>query len=92
MQKMIEKETENAILTAQRIEITAHYIYHKLSQSAIDPRNKSVLKQISDDELKHYNRSFDPDGTQGLFFVKNKAGLFCLAAAGFNRHLIRSIT
>ena len=52
---MIEKETENAILTAQKIEITAHFVYHKLSQSAMDPRNKSVLKQISDDELKHYN-------------------------------------
>src|SRR4030042_194781 len=52
---MIEKETENAILTAQRIEITAHFVYNKLSQSAKDPRNKSVLKQISDDELKHYN-------------------------------------
>jgi VIT1/CCC1 family predicted Fe2+/Mn2+ transporter len=52
---MIEKETENAILIAQRIEITAHFVYHKLSQSAMDSRNKSVLKQISDDELKHYN-------------------------------------
>jgi len=52
---MIEKETENAILTAQRIEITAHFVYQKLSQSAMDPHNKSFLKQISDDELKHYN-------------------------------------
>ena len=52
---MIEKETENAILTAQGIEITAHFVYQKLSQSAMDPCNKSVLKQISDDELKHYN-------------------------------------
>jgi VIT1/CCC1 family predicted Fe2+/Mn2+ transporter len=52
---MIEKETENAILTAQEIETTAHFVYQKLSQSAMDPHNKSVLKQISDDELKHYN-------------------------------------
>ena len=52
---MIEKETENAILTAQGIEITAHFVYQKLSQSAMDPHNKSVLKQISDDELKHYD-------------------------------------
>ena len=52
---MIEKETENALLTARRIEIAAHFVYHKLSQSAMDPHNKSVLKQISDDELKHYN-------------------------------------
>ena len=46
---------ENAILAAQESEITAHFIYQKLSQSATDPHNKSVLKQISDDELKHYN-------------------------------------
>jgi rubrerythrin len=52
---MVEKEIENAILTAQRSEITEHFVYHKLSQSAMDPHNKSVLKQISDDELKHYN-------------------------------------
>ena len=45
----------NAILTAQRGEITEHFVYRKLSQSAMDPHNKSVLKQISDDELKHYN-------------------------------------
>ena len=52
---MIEKETENAILTAQGIEITVHFVYQKLSQSAMGSHNKSVLKQISDDELKHYN-------------------------------------
>jgi VIT1/CCC1 family predicted Fe2+/Mn2+ transporter len=52
---MVEKEIENVILTAQRSEITEHFVYHKLSQSAVDPHNQSVLKQISDDELKHYN-------------------------------------
>ena len=46
---------ENAILTAQKSEITEHFVYQKLSQSAMDPHNKSVLKQISDDELKHYD-------------------------------------
>jgi hypothetical protein len=34
---MIEKETENAISTAQGIEITDHFVYQKLSQSAMDP-------------------------------------------------------
>jgi len=52
---MVEKEIENAILAAQRSEITEHFVYHKLSQSTMDSHNKSVLKQISDDELKHYN-------------------------------------
>ena len=46
---------ENLILTAQRSEITEHFVYRKLSQSAMDPHNQSVLKHISDDELKHYN-------------------------------------
>ncbi len=55
LQKMVEKEMENAILTAQKSEITEHFVYQKLSQSAMDPHNKSVLKQISDDELKHYD-------------------------------------
>jgi len=55
LQKMAEKEIENLILTAQKNEITEHSVYRKLSQSAMDPHNKSVLKQISDDELKHYN-------------------------------------
>ena len=48
---MVEKEIENAILAAQRIEITEHFVYQKLSQSALDPHNQSILRQISDDEL-----------------------------------------
>src|SRR5512136_891499 len=52
---MGEKEMENAILAAQKSEITEHFVYRKLSQSAMDPHNKSVLKQISDDEMKHYD-------------------------------------
>jgi len=46
---------EIAILAAQKSEITEHFVYRKLSHWAVDPHNKSVLKQISDDELKHYN-------------------------------------
>ena len=49
LQKMIEKKIENLILTTQRIEITEHSVYQKLSQSATDPHNKNVLKQIPDD-------------------------------------------
>ena len=45
---------ENAVLAAQNSEITEHFVYQKLSQSAMDPHNKSVLKQISDDELKPF--------------------------------------
>jgi VIT1/CCC1 family predicted Fe2+/Mn2+ transporter len=52
---MVEKEIENLILAAQKSEITEHSVYDKLSQSVTNPHNKGVLKQISDDELKHYD-------------------------------------
>jgi len=52
---MVEKKIENLVLTAQKVEITEHFVYQKLSQSAMDPHNKGVLKRISDDELKHYD-------------------------------------
>jgi hypothetical protein len=48
---MAEMKIENLILASQKSEITEHLVYQKLSQSAMDPHNKSVLKQISDDEL-----------------------------------------
>ena len=51
---MLDKETKRAILTAQRSEITEHFIYDKLSQSIGDTHNKAILKQISSDELRHY--------------------------------------
>lgn len=53
--KMLGQETKRAILTAQRSEITEHFIYDKLSQSIGDAHNKRILKHISTDELKHYN-------------------------------------
>ena len=42
------------ILTAQRNEITEHLIYKKLAEITKDKNNKKILKQISEDELKHY--------------------------------------
>jgi len=53
--KPLDIETKKTILTAQRNEITEHFIYEKLSQSIRDPHNRNVLKRISSDELKHYN-------------------------------------
>lgn len=52
---MLDKETKETILTAQRNEITEHFIYEKLSRSIKDSHNKKILKQISSDELKHYD-------------------------------------
>jgi hypothetical protein len=42
---MVEKKMEKLILTAQRNEITEHFVYKKLSQSAMNPHNKSVCKK-----------------------------------------------
>jgi len=53
--KMVDTETRNRILTAQRSEITEHFIYEKLSESMRDSHNKDILKRISNDELKHYD-------------------------------------
>jgi VIT1/CCC1 family predicted Fe2+/Mn2+ transporter len=52
---MLNIEVEEAILTAQKNEITEHFIYEKLAHSIKEPKNKEVLKRISSDELKHYN-------------------------------------
>jgi len=53
--KMLDENLRKAVLTAQRSEITEHFIYEKLSQSTKDPHNKEILKRISSDELTHYN-------------------------------------
>ncbi len=52
---MLSKEIRNKILTAQRNEITEHFIYQKLAQSIKNPKNKEILQGISEDELRHYN-------------------------------------
>jgi len=50
-----DKKTKKTILTAQKNEITEHFIYEKLSESERNPHNKKVLERISHDELTHYN-------------------------------------
>jgi len=52
---MQPNDVKNAILTAQKNEITEHIVYEKLSRSMKNPSNREILKQISSDELKHYN-------------------------------------
>ncbi len=52
---MLNKRIKDNILIAQRNEITEHLIYSKLAQSVKEPHNRSVLKRISEDELKHYD-------------------------------------
>ena len=52
---MLDQATKKKLLSAQRAEITEHFIYEKLSQSTKDPHNKGILKRISSDELEHHN-------------------------------------
>jgi len=51
---MLDQKIKNRLLAAQKNEITEHFLYRKLSRSIKDAHNSGVLKQISDDELKHY--------------------------------------
>ena len=45
---------DKRILAHQRNEITEFYIYHQLAKLSQNPHNKVVLKQIGDEEKKHY--------------------------------------
>jgi len=74
---MLDQKIKNRLLAAQKNEITEHFIYRKLSQSIKDTHNRGVLKQISDDELKHYHawqkytdKEIEPDGFKiWLYYV-----------------------
>jgi VIT1/CCC1 family predicted Fe2+/Mn2+ transporter len=52
---MSNAEREQKVRTAQRGEITEHYIYQKLSESTKNARNKDILLRISHDELRHHD-------------------------------------
>ena len=52
---MLSKEMELRIITAQKNELTEHFIYEKLSHSVKDKHNRDILKSISSDELKHHD-------------------------------------
>ncbi|MEM1607231.1 MAG: VIT1/CCC1 family protein [Candidatus Bathyarchaeia archaeon] len=49
------EDIKRIMLTAQKNEITEHHVYRRLAQSMKDPGNSCVLKNISDEELKHYD-------------------------------------
>lgn len=51
----LSREVRKGLLTAQRNEITEHFIYDKLSQSTKDVHNRNALERISKNELEHYN-------------------------------------
>ena len=41
-------------ISAQRGEITEHYVYMRLAASCMDKKNASVLKNIGEQEMKHF--------------------------------------
>jgi len=43
------------ILALQRNELTEHYIYKQLASSVSGVKNRRILSQIADDELRHYS-------------------------------------
>ena len=53
--KMLAEEVTERVATAQKSEITEHFIYQKLSQVTKDAHNRDVLLRISRDEMRHYN-------------------------------------
>lgn len=51
---MLDSAMRKMIRTAQRNEITEHFVYEKLAKSLKDPHNAEILRRISRDELRHY--------------------------------------
>lgn len=52
---MLDPELKQAVIAAQRAEISEHVIYRKLARIIPDEKNKGILQQIADDELAHYH-------------------------------------
>jgi len=51
----LDLQTAKRLLTAQKTEITEHLIYDRLSRSIKGADNAKIIREISDDELKHHN-------------------------------------
>jgi len=56
MSEKISEKTYNKLLSDQQDEITAHYLYHKIADFVKDKENKEIIRQVAEDELKHYNQ------------------------------------
>lgn len=77
---MNSQEVNQALLTAQENEITEYWVYQKLSLTIKDPHNRSLLKRIAEDELKHYEfwkkytrREVKPNHLKGwLYYLISK--------------------
>lgn len=52
----ISEADKKQFLTFQRNEITEYQIYRRLAEMTKDPANRTVLLQIAEDELRHYEQ------------------------------------
>lgn len=50
----IDEEDRQIALTVQRNELTEHHVYTRLAGLIKDEHNSRVLREIADDELRHY--------------------------------------
>ncbi len=51
----MDEQTQRAVLSAQRNEITEVHIYERLARRTRDRHNRDVLLQIAEDERRHYS-------------------------------------
>ena len=72
----LESRIRGELLANQRSEITEHLIYRRLSELTKDKHNSKILKEISEDELRHYKiwKSYtkeeaEPDGLKLWWYV-----------------------
>lgn len=52
----INKKTMEKLLMDQQDEITAHHLYKKIADYVKDESNAKIIREVSEDELEHYNR------------------------------------
>lgn len=52
----ISNADKKQFLAFQRNEITEYQIYRRLAEATTDPANRSILQQIAEDELRHYEQ------------------------------------
>jgi len=55
MAKELDESTKEKLVRAQLNEITEYRIYRKLADYVSDEENSKIMREIADDELKHYD-------------------------------------
>jgi len=72
----IDEELRQQLLVYQKNEVTEHHIYTRLAGTIDSPENQRVLKEIADDEMRHYHQwkkytqeDVDPDRIKVWFYV-----------------------